>query len=301
MSNFWGSLQKAALFIIRHFEVALNTILIGNNAVSIALSYVSTYLFLLWLPSSVDPFITSLIASVTITLLVYFFGETLPKQVGKKIPNRLAPVLSYPLIFFLILFFPFTMTFYGFNKLLNKMFHKKKNPELTEDDFNAALEDNRKEGALDSKEKDIISNSFAFSDIKAKDILTPASQVMMIDLKGKSNDDIAQILINSPYSRVPVCYGSKERIIGVLIVKTFLTDYLQDKNCSLIPSLQKPFVISSSQTVQEIITGLQENHTMMAIVYSNNSFQGLVTSTDCLEELVGPVHNKEEKKEGQAL
>jgi Mg2+/Co2+ transporter CorB len=109
---------KKVLKTLAHFDLTLNTVLLGTNAASVALSVISTTLFLKWLPSTWDEALTSLVASIVVTLLLYVFGETLPKQIGKKIPNKVSLAVVYPLAFFLVLFFPVSIIFYGLSFLL---------------------------------------------------------------------------------------------------------------------------------------------------------------------------------------
>lgn len=282
---------KLALWIAKRFDLTLNTILIGNNAVNVILSYMSTYLFLKATPT-LDDTISSLIISVIVTVVVYIFGETLPKQIGKRIPNKIARAISLPLAVFLVLLFPFTVIFLGISSLVRKIFRGKAEPELTEADFNAVLDDNEEQGVINENETDIIQNSFDFTDTSVKEVLTPKEKMFTLDLKGTTNEKLIEKVLQAHYSRIPVYYGDPNKIIGVLLVKSYLNDYLKDRRCSVIRSIEKPYIVSPNIMMDDMVEGFRDRHTQVALVYKDKTLLGMITTEDVLEELVGPIPEK---------
>ena len=291
--------KRAALclWIAKKFDFTLNTILIGNNAVNVALSYVSTFLFVKWVPC-LDDSVASLIASVITTIFVYVFGETLPKQLGKRIPNKVAQAVSVPLLMCFILFFPLTVIFVGISYLARFIFKGKQEPELTEEDFNAVLDDNEEHGAIESGETDIIQNSFDFTDTSVKEVFTPKEKMYTIDLKDTTNEKLVEKVLSAHYSRIPVYYGDPDKIIGILIVKSYLADYLKDKRCSVIRSIEKPYIVSPNIMMDDMVEGFRNRHTQVALVYKDKVLLGMITTEDVLEELVGPIN---EKNQGEKI
>jgi Mg2+/Co2+ transporter CorB len=81
---------KAAVFIERHYDDALSTILIGNNLVNIAISSIASVAAILLAGEE-----WTWLATLIVTLLVIVFGETMPKIIAKKNANRLALAFSY--------------------------------------------------------------------------------------------------------------------------------------------------------------------------------------------------------------
>lgn len=290
---------KAALWLNRRFDSTLIAILIGNNAVNVAVSFLATALFIAWMPESVSVTWSSLIATAVTTILVYIFGETLPKQVGKKMPTRIAMGTSYLLIAIFILLFPLTIIFYGLSRLAQLMFRGKKEPELTEQDFNDILDNNEDAGVLEENETDIIQNTFDFTDTAVKDVFTPRQKMTMINMKGMTNDALVRKLMGINYSRIPVFYDNPDKIVGVLVVKNYLAAYLKDPHVRIADVLVKPYIVSLSITMDEMVEGFRKNHTQIALVYKDNRLLGMVTTEDVLEELVGPIGEKTTKETAQ--
>lgn len=280
-----------ALWIAKKFNLTLNTILIGNNAVNVFMSFMATYLFLKVTPNLNETF-ASILISIIITIIVYIFGETLPKQIGKRIPNKIAQAISIPLAFCLIVFFPLTILFVGISNLIKIIFKGNVEPELTEEDFNAVLDDNEEQGVLEENETDIIQNSFDFTDTSVKEVLTPKEKMFTLDLKGMTNEKIVEKVLQAHYSRIPVYYGNPNKIIGVLLVKSYLADYLKDKKCSIVRSIEKPYIVSPNITMDDMVEGFRSRHTQVALVYKDDNLLGMITTEDVLEELVGPISEK---------
>lgn len=284
---------RLALKIHGSFDNTLITVLVGTNLMSVALSFVSTALFIVWLsPSLNDDSAISLIASVVTTVLIYIFGETIPKQIGRKIPNRLAKILVYPLYCFYFILYPISLVFRFITFLSHKIFRQVNEAEMTEEDFTSVIEQNEKSGLLEENESDLIQASFDFTDTSVKEVLTPKDKMFEIDLKGLSNEKLASALCDTNYSRVPLYYEDEDKIVGVVIVKNYLAAYLSNPNLQLKDFIEKPYIVNPKVTMDELIDGFRKMKTQIALVYKDKSLVGMVTMEDVLEELVGPIDEK---------
>ncbi len=277
--------------IIDKFDVTLSSVLVGNNICAVLLSIVSAYLFGKFI--NLDQSIVSIISSVVITIIVYIFGETLPKHIAKKIPNKVALKTSYILVFFIIIFLPISLILVGISSLLNLIFKNNKEADLTEDDFSSVIENNEEKGALEENETDIIQNSLDFTETTVSEVLTPVDKIYAIDIKGMNINKLAKMVANTNYSRIPLYYSDINRIVGVLIVKTFLARYLQDKNLDLKSIISKPYIITPSIMIDDLIDGFRTTHTQIAFVFKDKKLLGMVTMDDVLEELVGPIKDSD--------
>ena len=284
---------KAVLFIAERFDTTLVVVLIGTNAASVVLSVISTILFTQRLFPNLDPSIAGLISTIIMTVILYLFGETIPKQIGKKIPNKVASLVVYPLILFYFLIWPIAMVFTGISWLAKKIFPAKEEPEVTEEDFTSAIELKEEEGLIEESESDVIINSIDWSDTAVKEVLTSRRKMFTIDLSGLTNDDVAKIVCETKYSRIPVYEGEINDIKGILIVKKFLSMYLKKKNFDINKAIEKPYIVDPKVKIDDLTDGFRTNHTQSALVYKDDRLVGMVTMEDVLEELVGPIGEKE--------
>lgn len=286
---------KLVLWVDDHFDSALVTVLIGNNAVSIVLSMITTFLFVDNILTTLDSSLASLIGSLILTIILYIFGETLPKIIGRKLPNKIASWTAYPLAGLIVILYPLTLIFKGISALFNKIFKSSPEPEMTEEEFQNVIEYNENHGLLEENESEIIQNSLDFSDTKVKEIFTPREKMFTINLKNLSLNKLVEIVCSTSYSRIPVYYDNPNKILGILLVKNFLADYLDDKTVKtdLNDSIEKPFIVSPNVTIDELVDGFQKQRKQIALVYRKNVLLGMVTMEDVLEELVGTISEKE--------
>lgn len=272
------------------FDTTLITVLIGNNAVAIAMSSLATILFLQWFEVfKIDNTIVSLIASIVITILTFMFGDTLPKILAKRFPNEIARVASWPLMILMILLYPINLIFRGLTLLVRKIFPSKPEPEVQTEDIAEEIERMEKAGDLESNESDILYNSLDFAETSVREVLTPLHKMTMLNVDGLDTSALLEFLKKCPYSRVPLYYKSPNKIVGVLVVKNFLSAYFQDPKVSYLSYLQKPYFVTPRIKIDDLLDGFREHHTQIAIVRSEGKVVGMVTTEDVLEELVGSI------------
>ncbi len=302
-ANNGSSNAKVVIWCDDHFDSALVTILIGNNAASVVLSMVTTFLFVDNIMKDVDSSLATIIGSLVLTILLYIFGETMPKMIGRKLPNKIATWACYPLAFLIIILYPISALFRGISYLFKKLFKSKEEPEITEEEFQNVIEFNENQGVLEENESQIIQNSLDFSDTKVKEIFTPREKMFTINLKNLSLEKLVEIICSTSYSRIPVYYDNPNKIVGILLVKKFLADYLDDKTTKtdLDDSIEKPFVVSPNITMDELVDGFQKQRKQIALVYKKNVLIGMVTMEDVLEELVGTISEKSEVTTSKSL
>ncbi len=282
---------KRVIFIYDHYDSSLIAVLVMNNIVNVAASTISMNLFLRAM-TNVDDSIVSIVSSIVLTIILYIFAETLPKQIAKKIPNTAAKICVYPLLFTFFLLFPIIMIFKGISWLFNKLTKAEPEPEITQDDFNNIIEMNEKGGLLEENETDLIQASFDFTDKKVEEVLTPIDKMFTINLQGLTTSELAERVCETTYSRIPISSGNKEKIAGILMVKTFLAAYLRNPNLNVKDYLEVPYVVSPSVTMDDLLDGFRTKKTQIALVYKNKKLIGMVTAEDALEELVGNIDER---------
>ena len=142
----------------------------------------------------------------------------------------------------------------------------------------------------------MIKNIIEFSDLVAKDILTPRINVTTISVD-LSVDEIENIFIDTGYSRLPVYDGEVDNIIGTLYQKDFFSKVKRDK-ASIREAIKEAKFIVGSKNIKELLSELQSSQTHIAIVIGEfGNMIGIVTMEDILEEIVGEIWDEEDEIE----
>jgi putative hemolysin len=101
-------------------------------------------------------------------------------------------------------------------------------------------------------------------------------------------EKIRRQIINNPYSRLPVCQGQIDNVLGVVKAKDLLIQALKGEPMDLNAAMRPPLFIPESRTALHLLELFKRSHTHLAIVVDEHgAVEGLVTMNDLLEAIVG--------------
>lgn len=286
--------KKAALVLklSDNFDSLISTILVGNNIVNITATTLSGLLFALLIANEG---LASTVSTIVMTVIVLIFGEITPKTLAKKNPESFAMAIAPSINFIRIILIPFVKIFGLWQILLNKVFKKKDESGITDDELITYVEEAQTDGGIDEYEGELIRSAIEFDDLTVNDILTPRVDVKAIAY-GVDMDTAMQIFKKSGYSRLPVYKGTIDNITGVLNEKDFYNAYFNgekviNKAVSANIVYATPFM-----KISVLLRRLQKDKTHMAIVVDEfGGTQGIVTLEDILEELVGDIWDEHDE------
>ena len=293
--------NKRAILILKTYERFDRTLimaLLGYNISSVVVSTISAILFFNIFSFIHNETIISLISSAIMTLVVYIFSDMVPKMIARAMPEKVASNNVYIANALYYVLFPLIFLFNLITKGVTKLFRSKPDLAMTEEDFTNVVEDLEKKDLIEDNESDIIYASLDFTDTSVKEVLTKRNKIFYIDVKGMSKEKLNDAILSTQFTRIPVVYGSIDKIIGILHVKTYIQKYLENPNFPVLSSLQKPYYVSTKIKLDDMLEGFKKHHTHIAIVKSDEKVVGLITMEDVLEELVGKIAEplKEAKK-----
>ena len=281
---------KTLLKILDQYDRALTVILIGNNIVAIALSSLSTILFLSILGTSLVETTISLISSIVITFVVYLFGDTLPKTIARNIPDTLSIFVAYPIYILMIVLLPITFLFDSGVKLFEKIFKVKSEEEFTEDDLEDIIDKASENEMIDEDQAEIIQSTMDFLDTSVKEVLTPRSKIFALNIRDLTHEKLQDIFLKTNYSRIPIYDKVFDNIIGVLLIKIYFEEYEKDPHLSIRSILQKPYFVNKQIMIDDLFHGFRKHRTHIALVRDNHQkIVGMVTMEDILEEIVSDI------------
>ena len=294
---------KTLLKIIDKYDRALTIILIGNNIVAIAISAISTILFLGYFGSTgLAETTISLICSVIMTFTIYVFGDTLPKTIARAIPDTFSLIFTYPTYFLMIILFPITIIFEGGAKLLAKIFRLKDEEDFTEEDLIDEIEKASEEDMIDEDQAEIVQSTMDYLDTNVKEVLTPVSAIYALNIRDLTHDSLQKIIVNTNYSRIPVYDKVFDNVIGILNVKIYFEEYMKDPHVSIRSVLQKPYFVNTKIMIDDLFHGFRKHRTHIALVRDNhNKIIGMVTMEDILEEIVSDISEPANQRRRKAL
>lgn len=296
---------KLVLKTCEKFDRALTMVLVGNNIVAIVSSVLLTGLFRqLFIDSGIEDFWISLIASISLSIVVYIVGDSFPKTIAKAIPDTFSLICAVPnyiLLWILTYIIPVTLLFEGFVKLIEKIFKVKQEDEFTAEDLEEAIDKVTDDGVIEEEQQEIIQSALDFVDTNVKEVLTPREKIFSLNIRDLTHEKLHGVLMSTKYSRIPIYDTSEDNIIGVLNVKTYFKEINECPNISIRKILQKPYFVDNSIMIDDLFNGFKRRHTHIAIVRdANKKIVGMVTMEDILEELVEGISEPNTQKARRA-
>lgn len=277
---------KDVLEIYDNYDNLFSTILVGNNLVNIAISSIATVMFL-----ELYPKYGATIATAVATVIVLIFGEISPKSLAKESPERFA-MFSAPIIrFFMLILKPINWIFSCWKKLIAKLFNADGIRPITEDELLTMVEEAQTEGGIDEGQSELIQNAIEFNDLEAWDVLTPRVDIKAIEID-EDEDEIAELFLETGFSRLPVYEDDLDNIIGVLNQKDF-HNYIKGGRASVSEYIKPVIFVAGSMRIAQLLKRLQTVKTHIAIIVDEyGGTYGLVTMEDIIEELVGEIYDE---------
>jgi magnesium and cobalt transporter len=154
--------------------------------------------------------------------------------------------------------------------------------------LHSALERN----LLDSDALSMIEGVMQVSEMHARDIMVPRSQMDVVDISEKPEQFIP-FVIEAAHSRFPVIEGSEDEIIGILLAKDLLRYYADPDEFNIRDMLRPAVFIPESKRLNVLLKDFRSNRNHMAIVVNEyGGIAGLVTIEDVLEQIVGDIEDE---------
>ena len=286
LANDGNKKAKEVLELSEKFDKMLSTILVGNNIVNIAMSAIATVLFM-----ELYPVYGATIATVVITVVVLIFGEISPKSLAKESPEKFAMFSAPFLKFFMVLLAPVNWIFGCWKKLLAKLFNADGVNPITEDELLTIVEEAETEGGIDTDQSELIQNAIEFNDLEAWDVLTPRVDIKAIEID-ETQDEIAELFLNTGFSRLPVYEDDLDNIVGVLNQKD-VHNYIRGTGTPVSEYVKPVIFVAGSMKIAQLLKRLQTVKTHIAIIVDEyGGTSGLVTMEDIIEELVGEIYDE---------
>ncbi|HZK19554.1 MAG TPA: hemolysin family protein [Treponemataceae bacterium] len=270
-------------------EKLLNTILIANNIVNISLTTIlATIAFTLWGTRGI------VIATLVSTLLLLVFGEIAPKTLGTKYAEKLSFSVALFIQILQKILAPLVCIFTSTSRFFASLFGiklSKPQESFTEEDIKTFLEVGEEEGVLNHGEKDMMHRVFKFTDLQAKDIMVPRTEIVFVSLDS-TYKEIIELSQKSRVSRFPVLGRNNniDDIQGVLYMKDVLSYSRTQKSFSVKRGMRQPLFILETKkmsTIQQLLRN--KNHTIAIVLDEYSGTAGLLTKEDITREIFGSI------------
>jgi putative hemolysin len=249
--------------------------------------------------SLIEPYSQGIAVALVVVMITYLsvvIGELVPKRLALLAPERIASVVARPMVWLAGITRPLVWVLSSSSNLLLRLVGARRTdePPVTDDEIKVLMEQGAEAGVFHESEQAIVSNVLRLDEQRIGAIMTPRMDIYAIDLdEGEST--VRARIAESPHSRVVVCRGGLEHILGVLRIGDLLKASLRgeplDVEHHLTPPLFVPETISTTQLLESF---RRERLQFGLIVDEYGDLQGLVSLTDVLTSIVGDLPEEDD-------
>ena len=244
------------------------------------------------------PYAQSISIIVITIILSYFtlvFGELVPKRIALQKSEQIAMLSVRPIVFVFKFAKPFVkLLSLSTNVLLRVigMSDTDLEEKVSREEIKSLVDAGEEYGVINQIEKEMINSIFDFDDKLAKEVMTPRTEVYMINIKLPLS---IEELLEENYSRIPVYEGDMDNIIGILYLKDFLHEAYQVgfENVNLKKLLHRPYFVPECKNIDQLFKELQKSKKHLAVLIDEyGGFSGIVTIEDLIEEVMGDINDE---------
>ncbi|MDY7021962.1 MAG: hemolysin family protein [Cyanobacteriota bacterium] len=312
LANAGNSKAKTALELASTPNRFLSTVQVGITLIGIlAGAFGGTTLAdklatkLSYIPA-LEPYSDALSLGMVVCIIAYLsliLGELVPKRLALNHPERIAVLVAKPMKFLSKITSPVVYLLSGSTELILHLLGSEvpNEPQVTEEEIKVLIEQGTQSGIVEEAEQDIVDRVFQLGDRAVKSLMTPRPDIVWLDLEDRP-DQNRHKLNQSVYTRVLVCQGGLDNVLGFVRVTDLLSQTLSNEPLDLTRPLQRPLFVPESTSALRILEMFKQTGTHIGIIVDEYGvIQGLVTLNDILLELVGDIPAVDNQDEPQVI
>ncbi len=294
-------LSRILFKLIKKPSLFIASMLIGGNITMVIYTFYMSRMVgneLLFLNSGISLFLLVLGQILVSTFVILFVSEFFPKVFFQIYANPLMRIFALPAYLFYFLLYYISVAMLSISDFILRKIFKTEGDELqltfSKLELNnyiteqmSSVEDNE---FVDS-EIQIFQNALDFSGVKARDIMTPRTEIAAVDIFDPI-EELRQMFIDTDYSKILVYRESLDDIIG------YVHSFELFRKPRSIKSIIIPVeFVPETIFIKDVMELLTKKRKSMAVVLDEyGGTAGIVTIEDIVEELFGEIEDEHDQK-----
>ena len=278
------------------------TMLVGNNISMVVYGFFMGDLLMRWfvrIGCEFSDFSNLLLQTTISTLVILMTSEFLPKVFFQIYANTFIKFFALPAYFFYKLFYYISSFLIWISDFVLRKFFKTEGDQINlsfskvelgnfiSEQMNA-VQDHE---TVDS-EIQIFQNALEFSGVKAREIMTPRTELVAVDLYS-SVVDLRELFIETGYSKILIYIDTLDDIVG------YVHSFELFKKPRSIKSIMTPVeFVPETILIKDAMNLLTKKRKSVAVVLDEyGGTSGIVTTEDIVEELFGEIEDEHDSEE----
>ncbi len=245
------------------------------------------------IPRTISTVVSTAAGFIVVTLLTVVLSELLPKALTLQHTQTVARLTMSPMLGIMRGIAPLVWLMNGMANLTTRLLGlgpvEIEGRPMTAEEIGIVAAESGAAGTLTPRERSLILNTLALGRRRAREIMVPRVHIAHLDLKHTMRENL-EIVEQRLFTRLPLCDGSMDKVVGIVDAKAFLTAYRDDPtdDTTILRLIARaPAFAPVNVSLDRLLTLFSENRTeMLLLVDEYGGVDGLVTVRDVIDELV---------------
>ncbi|RYG49572.1 HlyC/CorC family transporter [bacterium] len=237
----------------------------------------------------------SVLSLILITYITVVFGELLPKYVSLRMADTVAMLTIRPLHLVVTVLKPLVWLVQRSGAVALRPFginvDDDEETAIPKEELLMLVRSGGLAGTLDARHAELVTRALRLDTLSARDVMIHRLDMKWIDASLNYLESFERVR-QLPYTRMPVCRGDIDEVVGVLYIHDFIK--ARDTKGFTPESIARPAVmIPETLSLERMVETMRSEKTQMLLVVDEyGGTSGLVTLEDVVEEVFGELEDR---------